>query len=95
MTPPTIYTIRCVIFSTHSVVSKYDTPNYLYDKVVSYFLLILWLEYMTPPTIYNDKGVSYFLRIRWLEYMTLPTIYTIRWCHIFYSIWVVRIYDTP
>ena len=62
----------------------YDTPNYLYDKVVSYFLLILWLEYMTPPNYLYDKGVSYFLPIRWLEYMTPPTIYTIiGWCHIF------------
>ena len=78
MTTPTIYTIRGLILSTHSAVRIYDTPNYLYDKGVSYFLLILRLEYMTPPTIYTVRDVLYFLRIRWLEYMTLPTIYTIR-----------------
>ena len=61
-----------VIFSTYSVVRIYDTPevfipfNYLYDKGVSYFLRILWLEYMTPPnylyllTIYTIRGCHIF-----------------------------------
>ena len=70
--PLTIYTIGGVIFSTHSVVRIYDTPNYLYDKGVSYFLLILWLEYMTPPNYLYDKVVSHFLLILWLDYMTHP-----------------------
>ena len=40
-------------------------PNYLYDKGVSYFLRIRWLEYMTPPnylyplTIYTKGGVIF------------------------------------
>ena len=85
MTPPTIYTIRGVIFSTHSVVRLYDIPNYLYDKGVSYFVRIRWLENMTPPNYLYHEGVSYFLLILWLEYMTPPTIYTIRACHIFYT----------
>ena len=55
MTPPTIYTIRGVIFSTHSVVRIYDTPNNLFDKGVSYFLLILSLEYMTSLNYLYDK----------------------------------------
>ena len=55
-----------VIFSTHSVVRIYDIPelfirfNYLYDKGVSYFLHILWLEYMIPPTIYTISGCHVF-----------------------------------
>ena len=61
------------------MVRVYDTPNYLYDKGVSYFLRILGLEFMAPQLFipFNylyDKGVSYFLYILWLEYMIPPAI---------------------
>ena len=55
MTPPTIYTIRGVIFSTHSVVRIYDTPNYLFDKGCHIFYAFGVRIYDTP-TIYTIRG---------------------------------------
>ena len=95
MTPPTIYTIRGVIFSTHSVVRIYDTPNYLYDKGVSYFLLILWLEYMTPPTIYTIYAIGGVIFSTHSVVRIYDTPNYLYGGVIFSTHSVVRIYDTP
>ena len=59
--------------------------NYLYDKGVSYFVRIRWLEYMTPLNYLYNNGVSYSLLIPRLENMTPPSIYSVRLCYIFYA----------
>ena len=59
-------------------------PNYLYDKGVSYFLRIRWLEYMTPPTIYTIRGVKFSTHSVVRKFDTPNYLYD-KGCHIFYA----------